>query len=287
MIVFLFSAWAAPLLFKVLPFEYERIMDRLIVLLGFFTVYVMYIRGHERELILFGFKGTEKTKWLSAGFVYGLATVVFIVLVEIFLGARELQVNFSKSGPFISAGSAVLTGLAVGLFEEWFFRGFILKSFHRGLSLRWAIFWMNFLYAISHFIEVGNLQGGEQASFVNSLKLMAGFFSQFREPAPVLMQMAGLFIFGYLLTSALLKTGSLYLGMGVHAGVVAAIKVHDRLVQSTGEGPMWFFGDDKYYNGVLGWVGLLLSWFILTKLIDRISWPKQAPLLSIEHPSAS
>ncbi len=287
MIVFLFSAWAAPLLFKILPFEYERIMNRLIVLLGFFTIYIMYIRGHEGELILFGFKGTEKTKWLSVGFVYGLATVFFIVLVEIVLGARELKVNFSKSGPFISIGRAVLTGLAVGLFEEWFFRGFLLKSFHRGLSLRWAIFWTNLLYAVSHFIEMGNLQGGEQASFVNSLKLMAGFFSQFREPLPVLMQMVGLFIFGYLLTSALLKTGSLYLNMGIHAGVVAAIKIHDRLVQPAGEGPILFFGNDKYYNGVLGWLGLLLSWFVLTKLIDRIPWSKQTPLLSIEHQSAS
>lgn len=281
-VILLFSAWAAPLLFKVLPFEYERIMNRLIVGLALITLYVMYIRGHERDLILFGFRGGDRSKWFASGLIFGLATVVFIVLLEIWLGARQFHENFSKSGAAVSMARAFSTGLAVGVFEEWFFRGFLLKSFRRGLSLGWAVFWMNFLYSLSHFIEVGNLKGGAQASFMNSLKLMLGFFSRFQEPFPASLAFIGLVIFGYLLTGPLLKTGSLYMSMGIHAGVVTALKTHNKLIQPLG-GPAWFFGDDKYYNGVLGWLCLLLSWFVLTKIIHHLDWGKDVPQLVMEN----
>lgn len=280
--VLLVSAWASPLLFKVLPFEYERIMNRLIIFLSIGTIYAIYIRGHERELAFFGFSGRDRLKWFGSGFIFGVLTIIFIVVLEIFLGTRQVHLNFPKSNAFVSIGRAVLTGLAVGLFEEWFFRGFLLKSFRRGLSLKWAIFWMNLLYALSHFIEVGNLKGGAQASFMNSLKLMLGFFSQFKDPVPVCMALIGLAIFGYLVTWALLKTGSLYMSMGIHAGVVTALKSHDRFIVPLG-GPVWIFGDDKYYNGIFGWCCLLFSWFVLIKLIDKLSWGKQIPVLAINN----
>ena len=68
-------------------------MNRLIVLLSFLTIYVMYIRGHEKELIFFGFKGTDKSKWFSTGFVYGLVIVFFIVFIEMVLRARRLEID--------------------------------------------------------------------------------------------------------------------------------------------------------------------------------------------------
>ena len=141
---------------------------------------------------------------------------------------------------------------------------------------------MNFLYASSHFIEVGNLRGGAQASFINSLKLMLGFFVQFKDPVPVGMALIGLAIFGYLVTCALLKTGSLYISMGIHAGVVSALKAHGRFIVPIG-GPVWIFGDDKYYNGIFGWCCLFLSWFVLIKFIDKLSWKKQIPVLAAEN----
>ena len=280
--ILIFSAWAAPLLFHVLPFEYEPILNRLITVLTLAAVYVLYVRGRAKEVLLVGLSGTARMRWFVSGVLFGIFTLVFILFLEMLSGIRYWNINFSKYGPLVYFTKALATGITVGVFEEWFFRGFLLKSFHRALSMGWSIFWVNVFYAASHFIMVGNLQAGARASFINSLKLIAGVYARHPEPITVVMGFVGLFIFGYFLTQVFLKTGSLYLSMGWHTGLVTALKYHSRLVGPLDTKWNWFWGDRHYYNGVVGWLCLLFCGFLLLKILGQISWPKTKLNLSLK-----
>lgn len=270
----LVSAWLAPFLFVILPFEFERILTRLIMLIAMTAIYVLYLRGREAEMLLAGLAGASKRRHFSLGFAFGVAMLVFIVILEVLLGTRIVQVNFPVIKIPYRLGQALATGLSIGIFEEWFFRGFLLKSFCRVLPLGESIFWTNVVYALSHYVDVGNLKGGAGPSFLNALKLIAGFYSPHSDLWVVLMGCVGLVIFGYILTYALIRTGSLYVSMGLHAGLVTALKLQGRFVEPAYPGWHWFFGDRKYYNGVLGWICLLLFGYLLILTIKKLSWPK-------------
>lgn len=271
--IILFSAWASPLLFRVLPFEYERILNRLIATLVLFAIYFLYVRGQEKKLLLVGLSGPARIRWFVGGFCFGFLVLVSIVAIEFAFGVLKWHPDFSKHIFLYYLGQAVLTGIGVGIFEEWFFRGCLLKSFRNALSLRWSVFWMNAVYSISHFIKAGNLQGGAQPSFINSLALLVGVYTRHEAYPTMMMGFVGLLIFGYILTWAALRTGSLYLSMGIHAGLVTALKFQGKLVQPIHPGWHWFFGDRQYYNGALGWICLIGAWFILRQVVNRCSWP--------------
>ena len=280
--ILLFSAWAAPILFRsrLLPFEFEPILNRMVMVLTLSAVYFIYVRGRERELLLFGCGGEHKGAWFLFGFGFGVLILVFMAAIEVRMGARSFALDFTQHDVWIRTGRVLLNALAVGVFEEWFFRGFLFSSLRSAIGLRSTLWWTSFFYAFTHYIKVGNLQGGAQASFVNSLKLMAGIWSKFETPGEIFLGSVGLIIFGYTLACVVLRTGSLYAGMGLHGGLVFALAMQRHFVRPLPHAFAWLFGDMRYYNGVLGWVVLWFSGYLFCRLVSKMPWPRR-PLESV------
>jgi hypothetical protein len=72
--------------------------------------------------------------------------------------------------------------------------------------------------------------------------------------------MIGLLLIGIVLSYAFLRTGTLYLAVGLHAGWIISIKTVRVFGDYQRENLGWLFGstDPKIVSGVVTWVGIIL-----------------------------
>jgi len=155
---------------------------------------------------------------------------------------------------------AVLAGFTVGFLEEIFFRGIIF----RGLLEDWkplpAFVAANLFYSALHFVKPG------EEYFLTGIDPWAGFrhlfstFAPFLEPAEIAPGLIGLLLIGIVLSYAFVRSGTLYLSIGLHAGWVIAIKTVRVFGDYRAEDLGWLFGssDPKIVSGVVTWVGIIL-----------------------------
>ena len=155
---------------------------------------------------------------------------------------------------------AILTGLTVGFLEEIFFRGIIF----RGLLEDWkplpAFLAANLFYSALHFVKPG------EQYFLSGVDPWAGFrhlfstFAPFLNPAEIAPGMIGLLLIGIVLSYAFLRTGTLYLSIGLHAGWIISIKTVRVFGDYQRESLGWLFGstDPKIVSGIATWAGIIL-----------------------------
>jgi membrane protease YdiL (CAAX protease family) len=85
-------------------------------------------------------------------------------------------------------------------------------------------------------------------------------FHPFFEPATILPGLIGLFLIGVVLSYALVRTGNLYLSIGIHAGWIIGLKTIRVFGDYNRQDLGWLFGvaDPKIVSGVAAWIGVVL-----------------------------
>ena len=181
-------------------------------------------------------------------------------LVMSLAGAYEPFFRLSLGESVGQYVKAILTGFTVGFLEEIFFRGIIF----RGLLEDWkplpAFITANLFYSALHFVRPA------EKYFLSGMDPWAGFrhlfstFAPFLEPAEIAPGIIGLLLIGIVLSYAFLRTGTLYLAIGLHAGWVISIKTVRVFGDYQTENLGWLFGssDPKFVSGVATWAGILL-----------------------------
>ncbi|MBI5687463.1 MAG: CPBP family intramembrane metalloprotease [Verrucomicrobia bacterium] len=149
----------------------------------------------------------------------------------------------------------VAVGVGVGVFEEFFFRGVIFGALRREWGVARALWASSLLYAALHFWSAPP-------------KELAGVL-------PAMVSLTGL---GALLAWCYVRSGSLFLCVGVHAGAVAALRML-LAVTEEGRGDLgWLFGSGafKLVNGAAAWPALAVLWLalsgferVMTRFYDR------------------
>jgi membrane protease YdiL (CAAX protease family) len=170
-------------------------------------------------------------------------------------------------------GEALLAGLLVGLLEEIFFRGILFKGLlEHGNAIR-AFVVANLFYAAVHFVKPG------QRYFLEGFDALAGFrhlvstFGPFLDPASLLPGFVGLFLIGIILSYAYVRTASLYLAIGLHAGWIFGLKTFRVFGDYTKRDVGWVFGstDPKIVSGLAAWIGLVIVGIVVHRLTrDRL-----------------
>jgi membrane protease YdiL (CAAX protease family) len=156
--------------------------------------------------------------------------------------------------------SAVAAGLFAGALEELFFRGLLFKGIYDAGGKARAFVWVNLFYSALHFVRPG------ERYFLEHLDPLAGFrhllttFAPFLDPVSILPGLFGLWLIGIVLSYALLRTGKLYLSIGLHAGWIISLKTLRVFGDFRREDLGWLFGstDPKIVSGVATFGGLLL-----------------------------
>ena len=154
---------------------------------------------------------------------------------------------------------ALLAALAVGFLEEMFFRGIIFKGLVEDTGRVTAFALASLFFAAIHFVRPGERFAVEGIDPLAGARYLGDAFAPLLDPLDFLPGLAGLFIIGLVLSYAFMRTGSIYLSMGLHAGWVFGIKTIRVYGDFAREDLGWLFGSSnpKIVSGVATWLGVL------------------------------
>ena len=193
------------------------------------------------------------------GFVLAVASMALLGFVMYLSGALAPGVSDPLSSVLRSLGKALMTAMMVGFLEELFFRGILFRGLLEDSRPAIAFAAANLFYSASHFFKPPeNFITGGIDPFAG-FRFLALCLAPFLDPPAILPGLIGLFIIGIVLSYALLRTGSLYLAIGLHAGWIFGIKALPLFGEFSREDLGWIFGaKPKLVSGVVTWAGILL-----------------------------
>jgi membrane protease YdiL (CAAX protease family) len=241
-----------------LNFPFDRVMRRVVLVV---SVTLLFLDRRRLEIVSLASMGLkrvdERQALLARGWLLGAGVLATMLIVMALSGARTPGLFFSGPGELaFELGKAFITGVVVAVIEEIFFRGFVLQSLLRNLPRPSAVISMSAFFAIVHFFNASDMPTPPSFDPLLGFKAVAYFFKPLLTPSEVLPGFIGLFLFGAVLGVAVLRTGSLYLAIGLHAGCVFGIKAEGLFLNRVKIAP-WFFGDGRVVTGVFGWIALL------------------------------
>jgi len=207
---------------------------------------------------------------LVYGWLLGFLQVALLSGVHLWGGARDWNWEL-ELGKFIGY---IASGLAVGLIEEFIFRGGLclsLRSLERHLLVVVVVVGSAF-FAFVHFPHADHLPGTVGA--MTGWEMWGDLGRQFLDPHEVIQRWIGLWLAGICLCVAALRTGCLWLPIGIHAGWVCAIKSNNRISDATPEAANLLWGSHPL-DGMVAWLFLagLLIWLLKGPLPRVTSTP--------------
>jgi len=168
----------------------------------------------------------------------------------------SLRNTISLSGLITVIGASV----TVPLVEELFFRGLILGVLIRNASRWLAMFITAAFYSILHFLKTPEQTSGT-VTWSSGLMSIVDSLAQFREPMLVVAGFTTLFLLGWILADARLRTRSLWLPIGLHAGWIFSSGFFSKLAKRATLDLPWL-GKDLLI-GILPLSIGLLTWLLL------------------------
>jgi membrane protease YdiL (CAAX protease family) len=196
--------------------------------------------------------------------IAGLAVALMATVYVQFGIYRLRQQIFWGKLPVIA-----LSAVTVAFLEEALFRGAILGILRRSLSCYAALFWVTALFAIVHFLKPDDTLELSEVGWLSGFALIPHTFHQFAEPMSLLAGFTTLFALGWLCGDAALRTRSLWMSIGLHAGIVfvkmsfsvmakLAIKTKHRGSYLPWVGPQFETGLVPLGALLLAWLGVIL-----------------------------
>jgi uncharacterized protein len=252
--------WVAAQMPGMERFPFSRIFNRTFMFSGIvlFFLYRRLLRiGNLAELgfVSVGQGAGDLLRGWSLAVGSLLAVLLVMSVAQVFEPFFRLSLSRSLSRFF----SALLSGVFTGSLEEIFFRGILFKGLLQNSRLFRAFVLSSLFYSALHFVKPG------EPYFIDVFDPLAGFrhlsytFRPFLEPFNILPGMFGLFLIGVVLSYAFLRTGNLYLSIGLHAGWVFGLKSVRVFGDYARDDLGWLFGstDPKIVSGVATWIGIV------------------------------
>ena len=182
---------------------------------------------------------------LLVGFVVLIATRIFLLKNAI---------------PGSSLGAVLATAIVVPLIEELFFRGLFLGILLRSLRPLVAMLITSAFFAIVHFLKAPP-RTGESVTWFSGFHSIANSFAQFADPMMMLASFTTLFLIGWILADARLRTRSLFLPIGLHAGWIFVAGVVGKMTKRETIILPWL--GPNFLTGLLPLVLGLITWALM------------------------
>jgi hypothetical protein len=155
--------------------------------------------------------------------------------------------------------------VVVGGFEEIVFRGVLLRRLSLDLGARAGMLLTTAIYAAVHLLHPRSATAHDVFAGV---RRTVEILTPLADPAN-LPTFVGLFVFGLLLAAARLRTGALWVSIGIHAAWVALFRV-GRLYFRVRHRPVWLVGSawPPLVGSATGAVALLVTGALLAWLLS-------------------
>jgi len=163
-------------------------------------------------------------------------------------------------------GRTILAAIAVPVIEEAFFRGLILGVLLRTGRKYLAIALTSALFSVVHFLKAPGGTSGE-VTWLSGFNSIGHSFVQFGEPMLVLAGFTTLFLIGWILADARIRTASLWLPIGLHAGWILGNGVFNRLARREMLLLPWL--GRNLLVGLIPLAVLGLTWLIVRSWLNR------------------
>lgn len=229
--------------------------------------------GSPKQTLLQQFQLDPNPSWwkhMLIGFLLAGGILLLLGYSYVQLGwynPRDFEIPLAK----ILLG-ALGTGLAVGFLEEFVFRGAIHSVLSKVLKPK-ALFWViAVFFAVIHFFNSPKTLNADVVNAFSGFwmvgKVFEHFFQQFAQPYFLLAEFAVLLAIGVVLGYTRMKTGSLWLGTGLHAGWVFGVKTLSPTTQQAfGPGEMMPWLGPSLRVGAISCLfvcltGLIVWWWI-------------------------
>ena len=179
---------------------------------------------------------------LLVGFVVLIATRIFLL---------------KNALPWSSLGAVLAAAMVVPLIEELFFRGLLLGILLRSLRPGVAAVITSAFFAVVHFLKAPT-RSNENVTWLSGFHSIANSFTQFADPMMMLASFTTLFLIGWILADARLRTRSLFLPIGLHSGWIFVAGVVGKMT--------------KRETIILPWLGTNLLIGLLPLALGLITW---------------
>ena len=138
----------------------------------------------------------------------------------------------------------LLTAAVVAFAEEAFFRGALFGLAARTAPPAVAMLFVSALFAVLHFLKPPEHALGTSAvQWWSGLAFLPKTFWQWGNPGLVLGGFTTLFVVALVLGYARLRTGALFLPMGLHAGWIFGLKSYGKISRHATKATLWVGGD--------------------------------------------
>jgi len=176
-------------------------------------------------------------------------------------GAVTPQLRFDPGKTVRKALLGAGAAAVVGVGEEALFRGVVLRRLSLDLGRAAGLAVTTGVYAAVH--AIGKSEKIARPTPTAGFDRLRTLGAPLARPSALPM-LLGLAAFGLLLAWARLRSGSLWLPIGIHAGWVAIFRV-GRLFFEIGARPAWLVGPGwpPIVGGVAGAVAVLVTWLLL------------------------
>jgi CAAX protease family protein len=247
-------------------FPFPRIFDRTVMFTLLVALILLARPLRFRSLLAVGFRD-PRHNWprLLRGLVAAAIVMVLLFACAIVAGAR--------GGPGLDRLALrlpryLLDALLIGLIEESFFRAFLLGGMTADLGRRGALIASSAIYAVSHLLRSPAriyLVGFHPTAGLHNL---LGSTAQLSHPSIAIPAVLGLFLLGLVLGEAFILSGTVYLPIGLHAGLVVGAKSWRALRTPGVRLPWWIAGNHRFplISGPAGWAAALILLMLLPRL---------------------
>jgi membrane protease YdiL (CAAX protease family) len=171
---------------------------------------------------------TNPHRWRD--FVNGFAAAILplvgcgIALIAFHVYSVRLHIAWG------ALGRTVATAAVVPWIEETFFRGLVLGIFLRTKRKYVAMLLTSGLFSIVHFLKAPE-GTSPTVTWASGFQSIAHAFSQFNDPMLLLAGFTTLFLIGWVLADARIRTASLWLPVGLHCGWILGNGIFSRLAR--------------------------------------------------------
>jgi len=201
----------------VMEADFQKIFHRAIMVSALLLLWPAWRLMGGRSLKRLGLTPDPRaTAHLIRGFLIGGGLVA--LMAAAYVGLKFY--HFKTPLPWGALLQVALSAAVVACLEEWIFRGAIMGLFLRALKPIPALAWTSAIFAILHFLRSGEDTPSGPVTWSSAFQLLPHMFQGFSDPVMLLSGFATLFALAWLLGYARLRTGALWMSIGIHAGVV-------------------------------------------------------------------
>ena len=203
---------------------------------------------------------------LLNGMILGILTMGVMGTLTILAGIHRLYITLSFTSILTKVVVLLLSALLVGFFEETVIRGILFRVLARIWRAWPAAVLSSLVFAVAHFVEPAN-EAFIGTSFLSVTQaVFISTFTMFWKNPSLAIQFINLSLLGIVLCAFVIRTKTIWLSIGAHAGWVWMIKLHGLITMFYPPAPLvaWLGKRNDFMDSIVATVMLtsLLVWIV-------------------------